>query len=44
VQLFAGVDDPHGVKVLFPEGAPEIRFDRVYTLGVRVVFDWRRYF
>jgi hypothetical protein len=44
VQLFAGLDDPHGVKLLFPEGAPTVRFDRVYSLGVRVLFDWRRYF
>ena len=44
VQLFAGLDDPHGVKLLFPEGAPAVKFDRVYSLGVRVLFDWRRYF
>ena len=44
VQLFAGLDDPHGVKLLFPEGAPAVKFDTVYSLGVRVLFDWRRYF
>ena len=44
VQLFAGIDDPHGVKLVFPEGAPTVKFDTVYSLGVRVLFDWRRYF
>ena len=44
VQLYGGVDDPHGAHVVFPEGAPDIRFDRVYSIGVRLVFDWRRYF
>ena len=44
VQLFAGMDDPHGVKLVFPEGAPTVKFDTVYSLGVRVLFDWRRYF
>jgi hypothetical protein len=44
VQLYAGLDDPHGVKLVFPEGAPTVKFDTVYSLGVRVLFDWRRYF
>ena len=44
VQLYGGIDDPHGAHVIFPEGAPDVRFDRVYSIGVRVVFDWRRYF
>jgi hypothetical protein len=44
VQLFAGIDDPHGEHIVFPEGSPEIKFDRLYTIGVRLRFDWRRYF
>jgi len=44
VQLFAGIDDPHGEHIVFPEGSPEIKFDRLYTIGVRLQFDWRRYF
>ena len=44
VQLYAGIDDPHGERVMFPEGAPAVQFDRVYSLGVRIMFDWRRYF
>jgi hypothetical protein len=43
-QLYAGIDDPHGERIIFPEGAPEIPFDRVYSIGVRATFDWRRYF
>jgi hypothetical protein len=44
IQLFGGVDDPQDVKVLFPEDGVKPRFDNVYSIGIRVVFDWRRYF
>lgn len=43
-QLYAGIDEPHSERVIAPEGASVIRFDRVYSLGVRIIFDWRRYF
>ena len=43
-QLYAGIDDPRDERVIAPEGASVIRFDRVYSLGVRIIFDWRRYF
>jgi hypothetical protein len=44
VQLFAGVDIPNKGKVVFPAGAQAVELDNVYSIGVRVVFDWRRYF
>ena len=43
-QLFGGVDVPSGAKVTWPVGAPGFGLERIYTLGVRVIFDWRRYF
>ncbi len=44
LQLYGGVDIPHGGSVVFPPGAPGIHLERVYLLGVRLVFGWRRYF
>jgi hypothetical protein len=44
VQLFCGVDIPNKGSVVYPPGASGIDLDRVYTLGVRLVFDWRRYY
>ena len=44
VQLFGGVDIPHNDSVVYPPGAPTADLDRVYVIGVRLVFDWRRYF
>jgi hypothetical protein len=44
LQLFAGIDVPHGSKVVFPDGAPGVNLQTVYTIGVRMIFDWRRYF
>lgn len=44
VQLYAGIDEPRGEQVIFPVGAPALKMDRVYCLGVRLLFDWRRYF
>ncbi len=43
-QVFAGVDVPDSKGVIFPVGAPDVDLDRVYSLGVRLIFDWRRYF
>ncbi len=43
-QVFAGVDIPDSQGVIYPVGAPDIDLDRVYTIGVRMIFDWRRYF
>jgi hypothetical protein len=44
LQLFGAVDIPHKENVVFPTGAPGIELDEVYSIGVRLVFDWRRYF
>ena len=44
LQLFAGVDIPNGGTVVYPPGAPRAELDRVYSIGVRLTFDWRRYF
>jgi hypothetical protein len=44
VQLFCGVEIPSSAKVIAPPGAPAADLDRVYSVGVRLVFDWRRYF
>lgn len=44
IQLFGGVDDPHDAHVVFPVGAPAVKMDRVYYMGVRLLFDWRHYF
>jgi hypothetical protein len=44
VQLYAGADVPHGSQVTWPVGAPGVDLKTVYSLGVRLIFDWRRYF
>jgi hypothetical protein len=44
IQLFAGIDVPHGEKVTWPVGAPGVPLETVYSIGLRLVFDWRRYF
>jgi len=44
LQLFGGVDIPNGGSVVYPPGAPHADLDRVYSIGVRLTFDWRRYF
>ena len=44
LQLFGGVDIPNGGSVVYPPGAPRADLDRVYSIGVRLTFDWRRYF
>src|SRR5574337_91991 len=44
IQLFGGVEVPSGVHVTYPEGAPGLSLQRNYSLGLRMIFDWRRYF
>jgi hypothetical protein len=44
LQFFGGVDFPNNGNVVFPPGAPGVDMDPVYSIGVRLVFDWRRYF
>jgi len=43
-QLFAGADYPRDAKVEFPPGAPAVDLRPVYSVGVRMVFDWRYYY
>ncbi len=43
VQLYAGADVPHGVHVVSPVGAPTPNTKTVYSVGLRFIFDWRRY-
>jgi hypothetical protein len=44
LQLFGGIDVPYGQSVVSPLGAPTPGLKNVYSLGLRVIFDWRRYF
>ena len=44
IQLFAGADVPQSVTVTWPPGAPGVKLEPIYSLGLRVIFDWRRYF
>ena len=43
-QLFAGMDLPYGESVTNPPGAPSVDLSTVYSLGLRMLFDWRYYF
>ena len=44
IQLFAGIEVPQSSVVTWPPGAPGVKLDNIYSLGLRVIFDWRRYF
>ena len=44
VQLFTGLDVPGNVEVLRPEGAAKPDLDTIWSVGVRLSFDWRYYF
>jgi len=44
LQIFGGVDIPSSKGVVYPPGAPAVDLDPVYSIGVRLVFDWRSYF
>jgi hypothetical protein len=43
-QLFVGADVPQSSNVTWPPGAPGVSLETMYTVGLRVIFDWRRYF
>jgi hypothetical protein len=43
-QLFAGADIPYGENVSAPPGAANVPLKTVYSIGLRLVFDWRRYY
>jgi hypothetical protein len=42
-QLFAAADVPHGGMTVFPQGGPTPDLHTVWSLGLRLVFDWRYY-
>jgi hypothetical protein len=42
-QLFTSFDVPHSASVLSPPGAPNPELHDVWSVGVRLVFDWRYY-
>jgi len=43
LQLFAAVDVPHSASVVSPPGAPNVDLRDVWSVGIRLVFDWRYY-
>jgi len=42
-QLFGGIDVPYGYSTVAPPGGPSVKLSPVYSLGLRMVFDWRYY-
>jgi hypothetical protein len=42
-QLFAGADVPYGESVVSPIGAPPPSLHTVWSVGLRMTFDWRYY-
>jgi hypothetical protein len=43
-QLFASAEVPKHTTVTFPAGAPSVKLQTIYSIGFRVLFDWRRYY
>ena len=43
-QISGGMDIPHSASVLSPVGVPVPELRTVYHIGLRLVFDWRKYF
>jgi hypothetical protein len=44
IQLFAAADVPQSSTTTWPEGAPGVSLDTIYSVGLRVIFDWRHYY
>jgi len=44
IQLYASADVPKHTTVTFPVGAPGVKLETIYSIGLRLIFDWRRYF
>ena len=42
-QLFGGIDVPYGYTTVAPQGGPSVKLSPTYSLGLRMVFDWRYY-
>jgi hypothetical protein len=43
MQLFVQRDVPHSGEVVSPAGAPNVELHDVWSVGIRLVFDWRYY-
>ena len=43
MQLFTGVSVPYGANVILPAGAPEADLHPVWSVGLRLILDWRYY-
>ena len=41
IQLYVGADVPAEPTVTWPPGAPGVKLDTIYSIGVRMIFDWR---
>jgi len=44
VQLIAGADVPHRASTILPAGAATSAMRTVWSVGMRLMFDWRYYF
>lgn len=44
MQFYIGAEVPQRTTVSWPAGAPGVKLETIYSLGVRLNFDWRRYF
>jgi len=44
IQIYAAADVPKSTTVTWPPGAPGVKLETVYSIGLRFIFDWRRYF
>lgn len=42
-QLTAGFDIPHSATILYPANEPAPELKTVWNVGLRVIFDWRKY-
>jgi hypothetical protein len=43
-QIFASAEVPKHSTVTFPAGAPSVKLQTIYSIGIRLLFDWRRYY
>jgi hypothetical protein len=43
LQVFTAVDLPHSASVVSPPAAPNPELSHVWSVGIRLVFDWRYY-
>jgi len=43
IQLFAAADVPYGASVKAPAGAPTPELRTIWSIGLRMTFDWRYY-